>query len=641
LSGLFLWHYGGWRLFLSFFPLSLHLNYLNMKKTLFLLLVVLTGLMSNVQSQQVEPPFWWVGMHNHNLQLLVHKAKIAELTPEIKQDGVSLMKVHRTSNPNYLFIDLEIEENAVAGSFNIDFYKDGKVQWSYKYVLLERTKDADKREGFNNSDIIYLLMPDRFANGDRGNDNMPGMLEKADRNNPDGRHGGDIKGIADHLDYLEQLGVTAIWINPLLENNMPAYSYHGYAITDFYKVDPRFGSNQDYVDLVAKAKSKNIKIIMDMVFNHCGINHWWMKDLPTADWVHQFDKFTRSNYRGEALMDPHASANDKMIMSDGWFDSGMPDLNQKEPLLASYLIQNSIWWIEYAGLSGIRMDTYPYADQDFMNRWISSLYEEYPEFNIVGEAWLQTVPHTAYFQSTTFPNDKKSSKLGSVTDFPLCYAANNALNHKDSWTEGLTGIYMTLSEDFVYSNADSNLIFLDNHDINRFATNIHADWDKWKMGMTFLLTTRGIPMIYYGGELMMEGDKSKGDADLRHDFPGGWKGDVTDAFKGVNMTEKQGKALEFTKKLLKYRNDNPILQTGKLTHFIPQNDTYVYFRHDSTTAYMMVMCKSDKPVSLDLSRFSEILDSFSSMKSFKESTFDSKPEQILVSPMSATIYQFK
>ncbi len=600
-----------------------------------LILFNLSGL-----SQRVEPPFWWIGMKNPKLQILVYNKNIANLKPVIHNSYITLAKVNKTENSNYLFLDIIIDKDARAGSFNIDFY-DGKVKsYSYNYKLKSRRENSAQRKGFGPEDVVYLLMPDRFSNANLSNDNVKGMLEKVDRLNPDGRHGGDINGIINHLDYFQNLGVTTIWINPLLENNMEAYSYHGYAITDFYKIDARFGSNEDYIDLVQKANSKNIKIVMDMVFNHCGSNHWWINDLPSGDWIHHFDKFTRSNYRGEALMDPYASNIDRQIMHDGWFDNTMPDLNQRNPFLANYLIQNSIWWIEYADLGGIRMDTYPYADQEFMVKWVEAVYKEYPNFNIVGEAWLQTISHTAYFQSTTFPGSKMPGKLHSVTDFPLCYAVNNSLNEQDSWTNGMAKLYMTLSQDFVYSNADSNLIFLDNHDINRFATNINSDYDKWKMGMTFLMTTRGIPMIYYGGEFMMTGDKSKGDASLRKDFPGGWDGDSVNVFENKNMSKLQVESLDFTKKLLKLRNEHKALQTGKLTQYIPENSVYVYFRYNDSECFMIVMNNSDKESILKLPRFKESFENYSGIRAPGKKEIDKIPPQLIIPSKSALIYEF-
>ncbi len=607
------------------------------KAFLFGILLLLSNI---VVAQRVEPPFWWVGMKNPTVQLMVHYKDIAFTNPVVSDKSVVISKIHKTDNPNYLFIDITILPNSPSGSFDIVFYKKDSVVCTYNYKLKKRDNNSAQRKGFGPEDIVYLLMPDRFSNGDTLNDNVVGMFEKVDRTNPNGRHGGDIIGIENNLDYLQNIGITALWINPLLENNMKDYSYHGYAITDFYKIDARFGSNQDYVELVKKAKTKNIKIIMDMVFNHCGSNHWWMKDLPSKDWVHQFDSFTRSNYRAEALMDPHASKYDREIMHDGWFDSTMPDLNQNNPYLAKYLIQNSIWWIEYANLSGIRMDTYPYANQEFMNSWLSAVYDEYPNFNIVGETWLQTVSQTAYFQSNTFQAAKEPNKLRSVTDFPLCYAANNALNEPDSWTTGLARLYMILSQDFVYSNADSNLIFLDNHDINRFASNVNSDFNKWKMGMTFLLTTRGIPMIYYGGEFMMTGDKSKGDADLRKDFPGGWTTDTVNVFTNTNLSKKQIDALEFSKMLFKLRNHHKALQTGKLMQYIPQNNSYVYFRYNKDECFMIVMNNAEKELTLPLLSYRESFEKYSSIRMLGEVDYDKIPPQLIIPAKSALIFEF-
>ncbi len=611
-----------------------------MTKHILLIIIFITTVI-NIKAQQVEPPFWWTGMKQSQIQLMVHKKMIAQTIPQIKSKSVTILRVHHTDNPNYLFIDLKINATAKAGTFTIKFIKGHKQFWQYKYELKNRAPKSEQREGFNNSDVLYLIMPDRFSNGDTSNDSKSSMLEKANRKNPNGRHGGDIKGIINHLDYFNTLGVSALWINPLLENNMNDFSYHGYAITNYYKVDPRFGSNQDYVNLVDSAKNRHLKVIMDMVFNHCGINHWWMKDLPSKDWIHHFEKFTQSNYRAEALMDPHASNYDKMIMSNGWFDKTMPDLNQKNPFLANYLIQNSIWWIEYAGLSGIRMDTYPYSDQKFMNQWLKAVYTEYPNFNIVGETWLQTVPQTAYFQTRTFPLTKKTTELGSLTDFPLCYAINNSLNENDGWTQGLAKLYMTLSQDFTYSNADSNLIFLENHDINRFATNIHSDMAKWKMGMTFLLTSRGIPMLYYGGELMTTGDKSKGDADLRRDFPGGWEGDSINAFKQTNLDSNQREALRFTRMLLKLRDANKALQSGKLIQYIPNNNAYVYFRIGRNKVFMIVMHNAKGPLHLDLKKYTEIIGKFSKLKRIGSANYQQIPQAIDINGKKAVIFQFE
>jgi len=588
------------------------------------LLVILIFSFFSLQAAQqpplVEPPFWWVGMKNNKLQLLVHAEDIGKTKVVINSKLVRLIGVDTAESPNYAFLNIEINKETEAGVFEIKFILKNRTAYKYYFELKNRISQSSDRKGFGSEDVIYLLMPDRFSNGNATNDNVGGILEKADRSNPDGRHGGDIQGIENHLNYIHQLGVTALWINPLLENNMPKYSYHGYAITDFYKIDARFGSNADYANLSQKAKKNGLKMIQDMVFNHCASGHWWMEDLPFNDWVNQFPEFTRSNYRSETIMDPHASKSDKKLMSNGWFDRSMPDLNQKNPFLATYLIQNSIWWIEFAGLSGIRMDTYPYADQEFMANWVKAVFGEYPNFNIVGETWLQSEAQTAWFQNNSFSELKPTNHLNSVTDFPLCYAANAAVNQKDSWTEGVAQLYMTLSKDFLYPAPDSNVIFLDNHDLSRFASNIDSDVNKYKIGLGFLATTRGIPMIYYGTEIMMLGKKENGDGGLRADFPGGWAGDSVSVFENTNLSENQKQALEYFQILFNFRKESMALQKGSLTQYIPIEGVYVYFRdYRGTSSHgeivMVIINNNDSSMIVDLKRFNE---SFKNRKSAED-----------------------
>ncbi len=612
-----------------------------MIKKILTLIFILVLFSFTTKAQKVEPPFWWVGMQNDTLQLLIHYDKIALLNPRINSNNIKIIKVEKDSSENYLFVDLLISPQASAGKFDIDFYNEKKRILRYEYELKARRESSALREGISQKDIIYLLMPDRFSNGILANDNMEGMLEQADRNNPDGRHGGDIQGIINNFDYINKLGVTAIWINPLLENNMPNYSYHGYAITDYYQVDARFGSNQDYLDLVLKAKDKNIKIIMDMVFNHCGLNHWWMSDLPSPDWVHQQDKFTRSNYRAEALMDPYASERDKMLMSDGWFDHSMPDLNQKNPFLANYLIQNSIWWIEYADLDGIRMDTYPYSDQDFMRRWEKQIHQEYPNFQILGEAWLQYESQTAWFQNQSHANQSDLDYSIMVTDFPLAYAVNSAFNEEDGWTSGLSKLYYTLSKDFLYYDPNKLVIFTDNHDIDRFYTTQNEDFAKWKMGMTFLMTTRGIPMIYYGTEYIVPGKKHEGDAKLRKDFLGGWTGDSISAISQKGMDTLQIEAFNYLHNLIQLKKQNTALQTGKLTQYIPRHGYYVYFRTNDKQAFMIVLNNNDKEVDVELSNFTESLSPYTSIRKVGAEFYDKIPPKVQLSAKSAVIFQLK
>lgn len=572
------------------------------------LLLLYTGFPSTVYSQiRVEPPFWWAGMNNPDLQLLIYADNIADCELEFKYPGLSLSKVNKAENPNYLFLDLTFTKDIKPGIVKLTFTKNGETQYTYNYEIRQRQSQSANRKGFGPSDVIYLLMPDRFANGDPGNDSHPDMLEKADRTNPSGRHGGDIAGIKKNLNYLEDLGVTAIWINPLLENNQPAYTYHGYAITDFYKVDPRYGTNQDYVDLVTAAHQKGLKVIMDMIFNHCGINHWFIKDLPGKGWIHEFPAFTRSNFRAESLTDPYASEIDRNTMQQGWFDNNMPDLDQRNPFVSKYLIQNSIWWIEYAGLDGIRMDTQPYPYKEIMTDWTKQVFSEYPDFNIVGEAWMQKESMTAYYQKDTQLGDGYNSGVPSITDFPMYNAITKAFTEPEGWAEGMARIYYVLAQDFLYTNPSYNLIFADNHDLNRFYTTINKDLDAYKMATTFLLTTRGIPSIYYGTEFLMEGEEHKGHGDIRKDFPGGWASDSINYFNETDKSEDQKEAFKHLQTLLNWRKNSKAVSQGTLKHYIPSQGVYVYFREYENERVMVILNNSKEAQSVETARFKEDL----------------------------------
>jgi glycosidase len=608
---------------------------------IFFLFIILWPGFSGAQSiSRVDPPFWWTGMKNPNLQLLVYGSGISEASPLISYEEVKVVEVHRTANPNYLFIDLAISGDAKPGKMEIRFLKEKATVDTFSFELRERSKDSAGRKGFSSSDVIYLLMPDRFANGDTTNDNVEGMLEKADRKNPDGRHGGDIKGILDHLDYLSGLGVTALWMNPLLENNNLAYSYHGYAITDYYRIDPRLGSNADYVSLVSRCHEKGLKVIMDVVLNHASIYGWMVKDLPSSDWIHNFPVFTRSNFRGSTIMDPHASQADRDIFLTGWFDTHMADLDQRNELLSAYLIQNTIWWIEYAGLDGLRLDTQPYSYPDFISLWSGRILEEYPGFNMVGEAWLQQESYTSYFSGASPVTGSYDSGMPTVTDFPLYYAVNAALNEKQGWTEGITRIYNVLAQDFLYGNSVNHLVFLDNHDLNRFYSSIGENLDKFKMGIVLLLTTRGIPVLYYGSEILMTGFEQQGHGQIRKDFPGGWQGDPVNVFSNSGLSEDQEDALAYTKKLLLWRKKKEEVHEGRLLHFIPENEVYAYFRKDAPETIMVIMNNSRSGErKVDLSRFSECLDGFSKAFNVVTGDWESDLKWLTIPPSTAWIFE--
>lgn len=582
---------------------------------LLFLLISIPAFSVTYKINHLEPSFWWVGMKNPDVQLLVHGPAISDTRPEISYPGVTITNIQLTDNPNYLFVTFHVDDMAKPGKFNISFRKDRKVVTTYEYQLLQRRTGSAQRQSFSSSDVIYLIMPDRFSNGDPKNDSVPEVFEKPGRKDPNGRHGGDLQGIINHLDYLNDLGVTAIWNTPVQEDNMQTYSYHTYAITDYYKIDPRYGSNSDYRRLADELHQRKMKLIMDVVPNHCGLNHWWMKDLPSADWVHQFPQFTRSNYRISTVTDPYGSAFDKKINAEGWFDTSMPDLNQDNPLLLTYLKQNIIWWIEFADLDGLRVDTYPYNDVAKAAKWLVAIRNEYPNLNVVGECWQHSAAEIAYWQTGAKNADGFDSKLPSVMDFALTDALHAAFNEEDGWNQGLSRLYFSIGMDYVYPNPYNLMIFGDNHDMTRFANIIGSDIKKYKMAMAFLLTTRGFPQLYYGTELMMTGDKNKGDGDLRKDFPGGWPGDTQNAFTSQGRTEMENEAFNFTRNLLNWRKQNPVIHSGKLLHFIPQDNCYVYFRYNDEKTVMVILNNHNTELrKLDTGRFSEIMKGFSSGK---------------------------
>jgi glycosidase len=561
-----------------------------------------------VSIDHVEPPCWWTGMKDNSLQLMIHGKDIGKTKPSFDYKGVSLKGSTSTGN-DYLFVDLSVGSFAKPGTITIAFKEKDSVLITYKYELKARAKESARRQGFNTSDMMYLIMPDRFANGDPNNDDMPGMLEKADRKNPNGRHGGDIRGISDHLDYLQKLGVTTLWCTPLLENNLPALTYHGYAATDLYKIDPRFGTNDSYREMVDAAHKRGIKVVMDMVFNHFGTNSYWMKDLPQKDWVNQWPEYTRSNYHGGVISDPYRSQYDQKIMSDGWFDHSMADFNQKNPYVAKYLIQNSIWWIEFAGLDGIRQDTYPYSDKDFMAEWMKTVREEYPNLNTVGEVWLNYPSMVSYWLDNKVNKDGYRSHLSNVFDFPLMFAIQKAFTEDDGWETGTSRLYDILSQDFLYSDPSKLVVFADNHDIERIYP-VLKDAQNVKMALAFLMTTRGTPLIYYGTEALSDRGKLQGDPGKRKDFPGGWAGDTINLFKGQNLSADQKDVVEYLTRLLNWRKVNKVVQEGKLTHYIPEDGIYVYFRTLGKESVMVLINKNKVIKQVETKRFNENLTGF-------------------------------
>jgi glycosidase len=595
-----------------------------------------------VEIERVEPGFWWVDMHNPNLQLLVHGEDISKYNVTLNYDGVALERVIKTDNPNYLFLNLKIKKGTKPGVFDILFSERGKKSASYKYELKERKKNAANKKGFDESDVVYLLMPDRFANGNTDNDSVEGLTDKLDRSNPDGRHGGDIQGIINQLDYLKELGITAIWSTPLMEDNQPKVSYHTYAITDYYKIDARYGSNEDYARLSEEAQKRGIKIIMDVVSNHCGSSHWWMNDLPTKDWIHVFPEYTNSNHRKSTTNDPYVSKIDYRNNFDGWFVPTMPDLNQKNDLLVNYFAQNTIWWIEYANLGGIRIDTYPYNDKHGMAVVCKAIMDEYPNMNIVGECWLETPAEIAYWQKGTKNHDGFDSELPCVMDFSLYFSMTKAFNEKESWNEGLIRLYNSLALDYLYGDPYNLLIFSENHDTDHIMSVFDGDINKYKQMMTFMATTRGIPQVYVGSEILLEGKKSDGDGVMRIDFPGGWEGDERNAFTAEGRTTKENEAFNFTSKLFNWRKDNPVIHTGKLKHYIPENGTYVYFRTNENKSVMVVINKNEKAFDLNLKRFAESISGFKAGKDvITGKEFDLSSGIITLAPNTSLVLELK
>lgn len=560
---------------------------------------------------RVCPPSWWTGMQNPRVQLLIHGREVGNATIALQYPGVKLEKVHYVENKDYVFADLVISSAARPGKMNLRFtWKDGH-SFTYGYELKAKDREDGKTRtlGVNSSDFIYLLMPDRFSNGDAGNDRIPGLLDQTlNRDSMYYRHGGDLQGIINHLDYFKRLGVTTIWLTPVLTNDEAKASYHGYAFTDHYEVDPRLGTNEKYAELVKAAHAKGLKVIYDIVLNHTGEQHWSVKDLPMKDWLNEWPKYTNTSFKESPLMDPHAAAIDKKITSDGWFTRSMPDLNQRNPYLAHYLIENAIWWAEYAGFDGFRIDTYIYCDLDFMNRWNEAILREFPKMGIFGEVWVHGVTNEAYFARNNFQVPFKSN-LPGVTDFQLAFALPDALNEPFGWTGGVNKLYQALAKDFVYRDPMKNVVFFDNHDMSRIYSVLGENFDKYKSAFAWLLTTRGIPEMYYGDEILMKNFSSP-DGLVREDFPGGWPGDKTDKFISSGRTPKENEAFDYVSTLARYREKSTALQTGKLMQYAPENGNYVYFRYDKNSTVMIIMNTNDTARNIPTARFSERMQGF-------------------------------
>ena len=572
------------------------------------------------QVTRVEPLSWWTGM-KMPLQLLVQGENISEYNVAIEGGkGVSVETIDKADSPNFVFVDVKIAANAQPGTYYIVFSKDGQ-SFKYPYEIAAREEGSAERKSFTTADMIYLIMPDRFANGDTSNDSTEGTADKYARHELFGRHGGDLQGIINNLDYISGLGATAIWCTPLLEDNQPEHSYHGYACTDYYHIDSRFGTNDLFKEYVQKAHEKDLKIIMDIVPNHAGSAHWWMQDTPFKDWYHVFDTYTGSNIAFSTNMDPNASKKDLYIQESGWFDKSMVDMNLHNPYVLRYFQQWAIWWIEWSGLDGFRVDTYPYNEKDPMAEWCAAVMNEYPNFNIVGEVWTASIPQLAYWQGGNANKDGFDSHLKSVMDFPLHDALRAGLNEDwGGWGQGMVRVYDILSRDFVYHDLSSMMIFPGNHDTDRLGDVLRKNPKRVKIAMAMMATMRGYPQIFAGDELMFTScDLSMGHGGLRVDFPGGWPGDEMNLFSAEGrakatkntdgLTVPKGQAADlydYVSHLFQWRKTKDVIHNGKTMHFITRDNTYGYFRYNDTDVVFVYVNNSPEAKNVPWSYYSEI-----------------------------------
>ena len=604
---------------------------------------------------RVEPLSWWTGMKTP-LQLMVCGDGISRYDVRIEGGkGVKAGAVHKADSPDYLFVDVEISPDAVPGTYYIVF-DDGTDKFKYSYEIAARSEGSAERGSFSTADMVYLIMPDRFANGDPSNDATDDTAEKPDRDGFFGRHGGDIQGIMDHLDYISDLGATAVWCTPLLLDDEPEGSYHGYACADYYRIDPRFGSNGLYREFVGKAHEKGLKVIMDIVTNHCGTAHWWMKNLPFEDWVHVFPEYTGTNVCFSTNMDPNASKYDLNLQESGWFVPSMPDMNLDNPFVLQYFKQWAVWWIEYAGLDGFRVDTYPYNEKKPMSEWCAAVLEEYPGFNIVGECWTSSIPQLAYWQGGNANRDGFDSHLPSIMDFPLQEAICKGLpTDSQAWGEGMVRVYDCLSHDFVYHDLSRMMIFVGNHDMDRIGDVLRHNADRQKIAIAMMATMRGIPQMFYGDEMMfVSKDRSQGHGGLRVDFPGGWAGDKMDLFTAegraraaVNTDGKpvpEGFAADmhdYTRTLFQWRKGKKVIHDGRTMHFLTRDNTYAYFRYDDTDAVFVFINNSRGKKHIPWSHYAEIADGLHDGRNVLTGESAEVSDSTVVGPRQVLIVEYK
>ena len=568
-----------------------------------------TAAKPKLKIEHVEPLSWWVGMSTP-LQLMINGEGVSAYDVVILPEGqgVEVTAVHKADSPNYLFVDVKIAEDAKAGDYTLRF-TDGRRKYDVKYTIAERKEGSRERESFTTADFVYLIMPDRFANGNPDNDSTDDTVEKVQRSNPGRRHGGDLQGIIDHLDYIADLGATAIWSTPLLLDDENGASYHGYSCSDYYKIDPRYGTNELYRTYVEECHKRGLKVIMDIVPNHSSTTHWWYDDQPFEDWTHQWDSYTQSNWTFSTNMDYNASSADLYQMESGWFDRTMADMNLDNPYLLRYFQQWAIWWIEYSGLDGFRVDTYPYNEKMPMSEWCKAVMTEYPNFNIVGEVWTSSIPQLAYWQGGNYNKDGFNSNLKSIMDFPLHDAIRMAMTESGNsgWGQGMTRIYDVVSHDFVYHDMQNMMIMAANHDTDRIADVCEGDVRLMKIVHTLLCTMRGMPQMLYGDELMFRStDRSKGHPTLRVDFPGGWEGDAVNLFDTEQHEGDAKELFDYTRHLMNWRKSKEVIHTGKTLHFIDRDNTYAFFRYNDTDVVFVYVNNSNDEKVVPWSRYKEI-----------------------------------
>lgn len=614
-----------------------------------LLLNAFTGNSIAAQNAAVYPTNWWTGMKWNKVQLMI-RADSGYLIPdkyalEINYPGIKVLKTTSVSNKRYLFADILIAPNTRPGTAHIRL---NTVARGAGFVIPFEIKARRAgngtafANGATSEDLMYLIMPDRFSNGDESNDRVLGMKDQTlNRDTVFNRHGGDLKGIQNHLDYLKDLGVTAIWLNPVIENDMPERTEHGYAFTDHYKIERRIGGEKAYKELIDAAHAKGLKIIQDAVYNHVGTEHFLFKDQPDSTWFHRWPKFTQTNYKDQVLFDPYAAPADKKIMEDGWFVPSMPDWDQSNPLVQNFLIQHALWTVEAFGIDGWRIDTYAYNDLDFMNRCNRALYDEYPGISIFGETWVHGLPNQSYFCENNY-NIAYKSNLQATTDFQtLFYGIQPAVTQPFGWTEGVNKLYTTLAQDFVYKDPMRQVIFLDNHDLPRFYSIVNEDTSRYKTAFAWLLTARGIPQMYYGNEILMAGTTSPNDGYVRKDFPGGWKEDKANKFTAAGRDAKENAVFDYIKVLANFRKGSSAVKTGKLMQYYPADGVYVYFRYNEKQTVMCAMNTNDTLTTIDLGRFSERLSGFQKGRDVVTGQVISLAASLQLNPMSNLVLELQ